>query len=331
MKIDDIYLQPKDKKYYAGANTLYSYPAHEGQIMAKGPFISLSYITYRPGGIDLLAESLKHQPPELYELIVVDDFPGRVERGEAAKYIQSKGIPLSYYGPSKPHSYPDKKLHGISNAMNTAAMKARTSYFVCTTDYVWFPPGHIVQWITRVNDYQHNTLISGVASVKNAEPPHCHGDISIWHGAEYPKCVHHIHDESEEWIPKRFENYLWGCHVSFLEEINGIDERADTGPVYWNMMTLIAQASAANYHMVVDRSLRQEMINHRIWKNCEDQPKPLWHAQEQYDHEKVAAEHPGFRVRKTSLHPYSLKEERENYLESVGLRKIVEKEMNLPK
>ena len=84
--------------------------------------LSLIYLTYRPGGIDLLAQSLINQPL-IYELIVIDDFPGRPERGEAKKFLQSHGIPLRYYGPSKTKSLPDSPC-GLANAMNRVAMHA---------------------------------------------------------------------------------------------------------------------------------------------------------------------------------------------------------------
>jgi hypothetical protein len=279
------------------------------------PFITICVPTYRPGGIDLLTESLRAQPPDLYELVIVDDYPGRVERGKVQEYIKSKGIPLLWYGKSKPHSYPRQKKCGLTNAMNTAIMHVRTPYIVFVSDYVWFLPGSIIQWFFSLNDCQPNTLISGIASMRNAEVPHCHDDISIWHGAEYPKCLWHIHDETEEWIPTHFESFHFGCYTSFYEQINGIDERADNGHISWNLWTLMKQAWEAKHHFHVDRRLKIIGINHRIWTNAIDEKdaKKLWHAEE-----GTKKEHPNFEPQLRSPNPFDLKAERLKFINEVG-------------
>jgi glycosyltransferase involved in cell wall biosynthesis len=266
------------------------------------------YLTYRPGGIDLLAESLAQQPPSLYELVVVDDFPGRPLRGVAASYIRSKGIPLRWYGPSKPHSYPEKKKNGLACAMNTGAAYCTTGHVIFVSDFVWFPPGSVVQWINAINGYQHNTLISGIGSVRSSEPPHGHGDISIWHGAPYPYCVHHIHEESEEWIPRVFETFYYSHPMELLEKTNGIDEMCDCGHISWSMQVTELQGKSHGYHLTVDRRLRIYVINHRLWKEFD---KELWHAEEMSAGEKDRIEHT---FQSVAQHPFSFKELRERCL-----------------
>ena len=85
------------------------------------PLLSLVYLTYRPGGIDLLAEGLALQEP-CYELIVVDDCDGRVQRGQAEAYLRVRGINLQWYGESKIRSL--NTLHGLANGMNTTCFLA---------------------------------------------------------------------------------------------------------------------------------------------------------------------------------------------------------------
>lgn len=241
------------------------------------PAISLVYMTYRPGGLDLLAESLYQQPPSLYELILVDDFPGRVQRGLVTDHFLSRGIPLHWHGVSKPHSLPKERKNGLANAMNTGAAHARASHVIFISDYVWLPPGQVVQWIASIKSYQPNTLISGVGSVVTSEPPHCHGDISIWHGAGYPGCARHIHEETEEWIPRVFETFYYSHPMVLLERTNGIDEWCDCGHISWSMQVVELQGRFHGYHLVVDRRLRVIVVNHRLWKEAN---KELWHAEE---------------------------------------------------
>ncbi len=276
--------------------------------MSKKPQISIVYLTYRPGGLDLLVESLAQQPPSLYELLIVDDFPGRVERGEATEYILSRGLPLAWHGVSKAPCYPEKKRNGLACAMNTAAGRVTTGHVIFVSDFVWLPPGQIVQWIVSINDYQPNTLISGIGSVRKSEPPHYHGDISIWHGAPYPYCVRHIHEETEEWIPRVFETFYY-CHpMALLEKTNGIDEMTDCGHISWSMQVTELQGKSHGYHLVVDRRLRVYMVNHRLWKETD---KELWHAEEMSAGVDEVITHT---FQPVAQHPFSLKEYREECL-----------------
>src|SRR6516164_1352500 len=96
--------------------------------------LSIIHLTYRPGGLGIFLHSLNHQksPPD-YELIIVDDYPGRPERGQVKDYCTHLDIPLVWHGPSKEKSYP-KTYQGLLNAMNTGAMQASGNYVLFTHD-----------------------------------------------------------------------------------------------------------------------------------------------------------------------------------------------------
>lgn len=231
--------------------------------------LSFVYLTYRPGGIDLLAQSFICQPP-IYELIVIDDFPGRSERGEAKKFLQAHGIPLKYYGQSKIKSLPASPC-GLANAMNTGAMHATCQRIIFLHDFTVLPRSAIQLWQLSFEENGTKSLISGVGKVKEVPGPDCLGDISIWNKfslLDIPK-------ESESWIPEEQENFYQGVPISFLEGINGIDERSDY-KISWPLKSVVLQAKTLGYRLVVDRRLEVDVLNHRNWGKVKDS---TWHAE----------------------------------------------------
>lgn len=245
------------------------------------PCLSLVYLTYRPGGIDLLVESLRYQEP-IYELIIIDDYPGRVERGEATNYIKRSGLPLTYHGPSKPHSYPDH-CNGLANAMNTGALHATTLYIVFVHDFVWFPPGAMWQWSYWISHYSPNTILSGVAVMHPAKKPEKQGDVSIWH-TDTAFCARNLFQRMESWTPRLFENFYAGVPLEFIQHINGFDERADCGHISWPCFSMFHQAYRNSVQAVVNPELLIHMVNHRVWKKLDAK---LWHAENMSIRKKI--------------------------------------------
>lgn len=261
------------------------------------PLFSLIYLTYRPGGLDLLVESLRPQLP-LYELVVVDDYQGRAERGQAQDYIRKNGINLGYYGPSKPHSYPGH-CNGLANAMNTGALHAKHNYIVFLHDFCWLPPGAMLQWAACVQRYLPATVLSGIASRRTTKPPETQGDLTVWHNGP-AWCSRNLYEEREEWVPYVFENFYMGTSVSLFDYINGVDERADCGHISWPVNSMAFQATRAKCQLIVDRRLRVDMADHRVWRKEHD--CTLWSAEEL----SCDAEEPTWEP--VSPNPYSFKE-----------------------
>ena len=72
--------------------------------------LSFIYITYRPGGYDILADSLVNQTYKDYEVIIVDDF--QPEGCEAVrKYLQGKGMRLNMPVPQNRNVSPNSPRH----------------------------------------------------------------------------------------------------------------------------------------------------------------------------------------------------------------------------
>ena len=89
--------------------------------------------SYRPGGLDLFAQSfMMMDPKDEYEVVICDDYPGRVERGEAEKFLRSK-CNLGWYGKSWERNYPTKG--GLVRAWNTALSHCKGDYVVFVSDY----------------------------------------------------------------------------------------------------------------------------------------------------------------------------------------------------
>ncbi len=207
----------------------------------------------------MLVESLRNQPPHLYELIVVDNYEDRPRRGTVPEYILRNNIPLrAYVTPSIPPGTPNKK--GMARAYNAGALWATTDHIVIVNDFCWFPPGWACQWYETICTCQANTMISGTASLHRASSPHELGDISIWIG-ENP-CWWHVGPELELWTPKFFETFHSYFPVHFFEATNGLDERKSIEAMGEAMF---AQSQMLGYQRWVEPKIRIGMIDHRAW------------------------------------------------------------------
>lgn len=238
--------------------------------MSGNLLFSLVYLTYRPGGIDLLAQSLACQPYMNYELLVIDGLLGRPERGEAAKYLTAHGLPLSYFGPPKAKVYPNTPVN-LANAMNTGALLARAPWVVYLHDYSFLPRRAFVALDAALNKYvEQNVMISGVAEIHKTRKPQLDGDITVWQKQQ--PINQRLKHPVVSWIPEEFENFFCCVPIRFMELTNGIDERADMH-VSWPLLCMVAQAKIHDWQMKVDRSLLVKQVNHHGWGGS------LWHAQ----------------------------------------------------
>lgn len=230
--------------------------------MAKLSVISL---TYRPGGIDLLGESLRGCRGD-WELILVDDFAGRAERGVASAYLKNEcGLPLVWHGPSKSK---DRGTRGaLANAMNTGAMRASGDYVVFTHDFTMPPRTLTVDWIAAFTHHGPQTLVHGVAIELSAPAPDLTDDVRTW-------TVRPPLPPVRPWEPQVFELFYLGVPMRFLERINGVDERGDySGPTIMNALT--TQARLVGYDFAVDPALVLPMVDHRAWETG-DEFDGLW-------------------------------------------------------
>jgi hypothetical protein len=279
--------------------------------------LSVVYLTYRPGGIGLFGRSLVGQNAD-YELLVIDDFPGRVGRGRAQKFLLDLGLPVSYYGPSKPKSFPDT-YQGLFNAMNTAVLHATGDWVLFVHDYSWLPPGVLENWRNALRHLappsaapQSNFLVHGVGMMYGAPAPDVCDDVDCWEECgkvpEAPVALPFKHLPFKwKWQPAQWELFYFAAPMRYLEATNGFDERADHAGVYI-LESMIEQAKLHDYRMVVDDSLVVNLIDHRVWES------PQTNLLEKKGQWRIPAEahsHPGPHVwAHWSANPFNLVEER---------------------
>ncbi len=219
--------------------------------------ISVCYVSNRAGCIDLLKASLvNQQDPGDWELVVVDGYSGRVERGDAEQFLLATGLPVRAYVPPKPKTFPWSRT-GFTNAMNTAIMHAGGSHVVFLHDYTQLQFDALANWRAAFTAYP-KTLISGIATEYLAPKPTKIDDVFTWEEANVPlKAL-------KQWIPDDFEVFYWGCPVELFDLSNGIDERADFCSQF-ALYSLKEQAKVHGYGLQVNHSLLCHAIDHRAW------------------------------------------------------------------
>jgi len=224
--------------------------------------LSFVYITIRAGSLDILGSSLqRQQDPGDWELIVVDGLPGRVSRGFAENYLTQGGLPLRAYVTPKPKTFPWSRT-GFANAINTGALYATGEHVIYLHDYTQFPPNMVKHWREVLSQTDRKTLVHGMSREVEADPPDAISDIQTW--KESPRA--HFRGE---WIPKVFELGYFSVPISFFEEGNGVDERADFCFVFATK-SVIAKARLLGYQLKVDPSLSCDMIDHHLWEKKTD-------------------------------------------------------------
>lgn len=222
--------------------------------------LTFCYVSNRPGSIDILGECLEKQSKAIpWELVVIDGHPGRVERGNAERYLRDKGIPVSHYGLPKTRTFPWSRT-GFVNAMNTGLMYANGTHVVFLHDFVKINDDAVVRW---ANAFLINQacLIQGAAITYSASQPDVADDILTWSRPE-PWVAR------EPWIPDPFDLGYWGGPMEFFEQCNGIDERADWCSE-WALDCVAVQAAIHNYGLYTARDIICHMIDHRAWHKGE--------------------------------------------------------------
>ena len=119
--------------------------------------ISIIYITKRPGGYDILLNSLAQQTSKNYELICIDELANY--RKEKIKTMAEKlNVNLKIVRPGKEKTFPDTKF-GICNAFNTGLLEASGEVILFLQDYCWLP-ANIMEKIEEFYQENPDSLLS---------------------------------------------------------------------------------------------------------------------------------------------------------------------------
>ena len=262
--------------------------------------IAFVYISNRPGSIDLLASSFAKQTDPGYELVIVDGYPGRAERGAARQFLLECGVNLGWYGVPKLKAYPDT-ITGLCNAMNTGIIHTRADYVVFIHDFCLLPFNAVEVWKEAVTYHGTGAAITGMAKMVAAPEQDLEDDITVWREYDALTALQQAH---EVWIPEHMEVFYLGLPMPLLEYVNGFDERAD-GCSTWALESMRSQVQRFHTRLVVDRKLLLIMFNHRTWKT--------WGKDWVYPYVSGSKE-PGWE--EISPNPFDLKALRADYLKT---------------
>jgi len=235
--------------------------------------LSLVYLTYRPGSLDMLADSLRNQTLQDYELIIIDDYD--VDRREMVRnYLQENGVKVKYIGRSKPKCFPDTPFNLI-NAWNTGVLASTGDLIVFLQDYTWWPPYSLERWLKHKALFEEKCCITGVAKYWGTEPLNVEkdltGPISIWRNHWRGSPEQNGWKNPAIWVGDPFEMFYFAVPYQVLVEINGFPECYDCSRD--QVTPFVERVKKVGGKLFTDRENVCEMIDHRKWN-----PSGLWHS-----------------------------------------------------
>lgn len=244
---------------------------------------SVVYLTYRPGGYDILADSLVNQTNQDYELIVVDNYASELQRPDRSsrvkKYLKDKGVKLRYLGPSKPKCFP-KLPSGVMNAMNTGILLSTKEVVIILTDYIWLPP----DWLERIDGHadllrQNHCVVLGGQFWEVEKPRNNKGAISIWKEEWRGSPEKNGCRRSFWWMPEGWEFSCTALPWNLLVAVNGFPEYLDAKMAH-PLDPVIKMLETTGGRPYVDKENINHLIDHREWR-----PSELWHQSKRHRQE----------------------------------------------
>ena len=206
--------------------------------------ISIVYVTKRPGGYDILFNSLKQQTYQNYELIIVDDVLDE-RKDKIFKYAKELNIKLKIATKSKEKTFKDTKF-GIANALNTGYILTEGQLVLTLMDYAWIPKGLLQSIYNFYSQFKNrnnllafrerfyqtkdvikeklmdNSQLSIFKEYMTENPEKLGLDICI--NTKPPVNENVLYDETKYW-----ELFCACLPKKILVELNGLDEKLDYG------------------------------------------------------------------------------------------------------
>lgn len=228
--------------------------------------VSVIYLTYRPGGYDILAAGLTQQTHDNIELIIVDDYPGRREKVQ--EYLESQDIYASYIGPSKKKCFPEIAFND-SNAHNTGIMMSTGDILVILTDYTYLHEDTIERFVNKIQD-EPKACVSAVANIWAVQPADLTDPISIFKKHWDGTAIENGGTSNGQWRPQKFEVFCSAFPWAIIRDTNGFPEKYDA--LSSRQPESIYFFEDVGAHLIVDPGNIVDVIDHRNWT-----PNHLWH------------------------------------------------------
>lgn len=225
--------------------------------------LSLVYITYRHGGYDMLADALKNQTYQNYELIVVDEM---VSRQKLVKdYLEDEGINVAYVGPSKKPCFPELG-YNIVNSWNTGILKSTGDIIIHTEDYHWYYPNSLEKWLRWEGKFKEKTcVVCGGDMYDDNRPKNFNGLLSLWEPHWKGDSLANGCTFAFSWMPEYFETTYTAFPYELLVEMNGFLECCDCFAGLGLFEPIIERIRSVGGKIVVDPENKMQMVNHRTW------------------------------------------------------------------
>lgn len=254
--------------------------------------ISIVYITKRPGGYDILFNSLNQQTQKNYELICVDELVD-FRREKIVEMAANLNINLKNVMKGKEKTFKDTKF-GICNAFNTGLIEVKGDLVLFVQDNCWLPK-NLLEKITNYYSDSRNMkhLLSFCERFFTAK---CDGDLmldkstlSIFNtpidkspeelGLQVFKEINpnlkHVYEkvlQQNPLIKDVFVKYpYWECFCAvcpteILRKLNGFDELLDYGDDC-NEHNIWERAALLGYETIINANYYVQQIDHWNWMN----------------------------------------------------------------
>ena len=235
--------------------------------------ISVIYITYRPGGFDMLANSFKYQTVQDYELIIIDDYEKRKPE-QVKTFLEENEVYASYVGPSKEECFPELP-HKVITAINTGILLSTGDVIVLMTDYTWLHKDSLERFVRCEDKLKKGCCISSICHYWGQPPQdiklNLEGQMTIFEDLWKGSPEENRWRSPSWWIPEFWESFYSAIPWSILEKTNGPRESYQYSPCAWfeRFLKDVGEVGGSFY---VDKKNICEMVEHRNLK-----PAWLWH------------------------------------------------------